>query len=306
MSDSDAWNYVQLELVAKRSGVVTSLKKAFDRMIADYRFGRLRNTKLSLVSQHYLLRLKESMFRLPISKPTNATSQESTPERRESKLTKTVVPKVLSEGNHSVAARAPNHTRWISPSIPKERDFDIGDRVVCYIEHDGYPWHLGEVVGFDDDSDEDLPYEFDVSVVMQGGDGPFEENVVVDRADMRLVGPVVENLRVVGYFVDNPVEERWEFPGIVSRVMPSGHVSVYFDDGDIVHGIPPGEYRYLVEGDEEPSDYPNPDAYEAEEEEASDYPTSEGDDEHEYADDYEDEEHEDDYEDDEDQYEHYY
>jgi hypothetical protein len=73
-------------------------------------------------------------------------------------------------------------------------------------------------------------------------DGSLENNI--QRSNMEHYHPVTEGDIVEGCYNDEGTAFDDCYPGRVVRVMPSGHVSISFDDGDTEWSV--SRYRYYI------------------------------------------------------------
>jgi hypothetical protein len=237
MNECDiAKTFVEYLVIAKDPALAT-IRKQIHWMLADNRFGPQRSTALARWAQLQLWNLKRALLQMPddncfASFPVSKDSTVSLPAI--DPLHKSWTTFFQRQTNTAPFHPRPN-VAWMS--LDNKQDFRIGSLVWCYI-HDADAWYPGTVVAVGDDDDDDDLYEvsFDDS-----GEEYFEEtgNMWIHREDMQKFHPITEGDAVEGCFMDS-LNDCW--PGTVDRVMPSGFISILYDDGDYQEYVPPTRY----------------------------------------------------------------
>lgn len=210
LSDGEALEIVQTEILAASSGVMAAIRKSIDHMIADYRFGELRTTRLASLAQVHLWQLRKLLL-------------NSVPLKGASSIKSSSVLTPLSTGwrprgpalkirPSTPAATIPAYRRFSLP-VKDNNAFQVGSAVECIFDGED-AWYPGIVMGFDEDSD---------SYSISFHDDTFEPQI--PREQLRKFRPVQQNDDVLYCF---PQDDEC-YTGTAVRVMPNADIQILFE-----------------------------------------------------------------------------
>jgi hypothetical protein len=226
-SDAEALEIAWIEILAASNGVVAALRKSIDHMMADYRFGELRTTRLASLSQVFLSQLRKRLLLSSLSPKEGASTSKSssalTPlyvNWRPRRAALKIRPRggaVLKMQPSPPVIGIPAYRRF-SLRAHYNDDFQVGSAVDCIFDGED-TWYPGIVIGVDEETD---------SYSISFHDDTLERNI--PRQQLRKHRPVQENDVIVYCF---PSDDEC-YTGIATRVMPNADVQISFesDDGD--------------------------------------------------------------------------
>lgn len=235
MTDEEAAETIEGELLAIRNQAIAAIRREIDYEIAKCRFGPGRETALARAGMLRLWNLRKKLLAVRRSalsaRPLhNAPTTSLAFQFRLAKRTAQLRTHITGKTNLLAL-----NSRSLS-SLSTE-DFFIGMPVWVHFEQDGFYYSAelvdaGDAVGsFVVSYLEDPEYEYDVS-----------------RSRLLKRSPLVEGEDVMSCFGDE-MNDCWK--GTVLRVMPSGIVSVVFEDGEVIWKMQPLEvyqppYRFVI------------------------------------------------------------
>jgi hypothetical protein len=225
LSDEEALEIARTEMVATSSGKMAAIRTSIDHLIADYRFGELRGTRLARLSQVRLWQLKKLLL-------GSSSAKDATPVKHVGSLTplsmalrpRRGVPISLKvrQSTLAPAARIPAHERFSLPKIVV-KDFQVGSAVECTFEGEEGTWYPGIIIN----ADEDLEL-YSVSF----HDDTLEHNF--PRELMRKYQPIQQGDTVAACYQHD--DEC--YTGTAIRVMPNADIQIYYDDGVFDYRVP--------------------------------------------------------------------
>jgi hypothetical protein len=227
LSDVEALEIARSEILATSNGAMAAIRKSIDHMIADYRFGELRTTRLASLSQVHLWQLRKLLLSRGVSvkgassvNSASALTSLSTGWRPRDGATLKMQPS-------QPVTKIPAYRRF---SLPANDDnaFHVGSAIECLFDGED-AWYAGIVIGFDEESD-------DYSISFH--DDTLELHI--PREQLRKYRPVQQNDEVVYCF---PYDDEC-YTGTAIRVMPNADIQILFegDDGDEFEDRVPAAY----------------------------------------------------------------
>jgi hypothetical protein len=248
MSESETREYVALRLRLGANTFLAALKQELEYLIGDYRFGILRGTALSRISQSYIQEVEQTLF-----KPLPRVDYSETPKSR-------LLASATSSNNTSTRFRTPSTFVVTSPSHEKKSQDPrtAQSRYWRTFEKEDLPdlRPLAEVLvrfDFEDGGKELIP----ATVLRISWDGQaeiafygvtaydFDYNptmwVTVDKLVPR--PQPVAGLPVRGNFLQGGDY----FPGTIQLVRPTAQANILYDDGDYEEGVHSDFYETVSE-----------------------------------------------------------
>lgn len=219
LSDEEVNLVIREELMVQSSEALSQVRKTLRYFVADWRFGLLRQTPMSRLSQLMLTQLERKLVESPIKQRNDNTRKASSKSTR----------RLLS--NASTLQRPKVEKKRSRPSVPTKAEpaeFKVGSLVWAEIDALQWKWHPGVVDYYDEDSG-----TFSVSLE----EGDYVDEIGPEYLRKRV--PLVEGDRLTGC-MEPVLNDCWE--GRVDRVMADGDIMMAFDDGDY------GEYCQKLGG----------------------------------------------------------
>lgn len=244
MSESESRRYVALRLRVGSHTLWASLRQELEYMLGEYRFGLLRGTSLSRVSQSYIQEVERLLFRqVPSADQSAAMQKRLGPSVTSSKSLSSSFLQIsrlvainASHEEHKHVLRTPQSPYW--RAFEKEDLPDVRP--------------LAEVFAtfqFEDGVDELIP----ATVLQVTSDGEAEialyGEMAYDFDDdptlwLSIDEIVPRHQPVAGMPVRGNFLQRGDyFPGRIQRVLPNAQVNIIYDDGDYEEGVHRGFYE---------------------------------------------------------------
>jgi hypothetical protein len=266
--EKEVVDYVMEELLIQSSSYPQRqrmIQQTIHRMMAHYRFGSLRHARyLTQVSQYNLWKLNKRIFG---SIDTTFTTRNNNPTiQRVIPITPINQEEDDTRISHSMYQLPSLSIRFHIPSITSKRKMtksptrllgkeelfynkeyiSPGTTVWCYfVDSDSYypgtVMNVEQVVDHDPniEVDENLNHRYTYTISFD--DGSIESNI--SDESITLYEPMTEGDDVYGCFsVENEMKMDDCYIGTVLRVMPSGYISIVYEDGDIEWSVPPNRY----------------------------------------------------------------
>ena len=235
MSPSEARNHTKRALLLQHYPALAAVDGALSFLLADYRFGFHRGTRLARDSQSFLLHLKEMLFAEAESTSVSIVAAMRGKSTERPLSTPGFLNLRLWAENHkhvSHSAQKSLHQRSTLGKKQDEYDFHVGDVVMGNWEGQGEgEWYKGVISeAYDDDT-------FDVAYY----DGSDEQFKPREHLVKHLPLETGDRVRV-----DHRGQGTW-FYATVLRVAPSGVLEVEYDDGALEHNVHPYYYRAGVD-----------------------------------------------------------
>lgn len=227
MSEFETNETIQSALLIESYPVTARVVKELDYIMANYRFGSLRETALARRSQLHVWYLRRTL--LGLSK--NPDQAKKMPKAINSTTTVlSFLPvRLVPKGDDPLLStkRSPAHERF-TLHTQSQSDIRAGSLVwVYYLDKQQQKlWYPCTIMRMDDDGTAVVSYE----------DGT-EERVARERIQKRT--PVVEGDSIVGCY--RPYLQDC-YDGTVIRVMPNQDVAVAFESGHLVWRVPNTNY----------------------------------------------------------------
>jgi len=232
MSTSEAMEYTEYAILAKSNRLLAALDREISFLLADYRFGHYRGTRLALDSQYDLMKWRNIIFRKSMSElPTSKKSSGFTFKTNSSKST-------LHHNN--IMAKSPslsrtlNLVRW---SLPLEHTrsrfmFPVGS-IVLSLSDDAKDWLKAKVTRvLVSKGNRRRPPSFGIKYDDSGEEILQQFVMVVKYSPLSAGGNVA-------VWTDN----QW-LHATITRVMPSGEIDVVLPNGNVWHRVPRHLYNY--------------------------------------------------------------
>lgn len=229
-TEQEMWDVIQWQMATLSSDALAAVRRQIDWALADYRFGILRQTALARQGQLRLWSLKQTVLTTwwpssPATEPSLTTAGAVvSPATRPWRLFRNTLATPL-QARMGREQRTPAHLR--SACVFQPPDIRPGSLVWVFYSSDE-TWYPGTVLSADYDTEQ---------FVVSFNDGSLESSVPLHLIQKR--PPVVQGDRVVGCY--QPLLQDC-YPGTILRVMPSGDVSIAYDDGDVAWRVQPSHY----------------------------------------------------------------
>jgi hypothetical protein len=225
MSSLEAMEYTRLIMATGISGLTAEMKRELDFLVGDYRFGMLRGTALSRISQSSLHRLGTMLFGKMPSKPPTSSSKRSTPIRIQSSL-----PLYLLKGNSTLESVAFRNSKRRSSFPSDVRDLRVGINMMYRTKNGNFI--PATIIAVRNDE------RYDIA---NYGEAAEDRGDIIRGVPRRVLYEpitVIEGAEVEGNFQG---EGEW-FLGNITRVRPNGAVDILYEDGWFESNVEEGRY----------------------------------------------------------------
>eukprot|EP00980_Cylindrotheca_fusiformis_P007568 scaffold1580_cov116-Cylindrotheca_fusiformis.AAC.3 len=249
MSESETRTYVAQRLRVGSNTLLASIKEEVEFMKGEYRFGVLRGTALSRISQSYIHEIEKLLFHqqsatLDPSKSSVQRLGQAASSKEFSPVSywtpSNFVNATFSHGKHAKGpARTAQSRYWSSfvksdlpavrPLVEVFAELEYEEGVFDYV-----PATILQVSS--DDQVEialygDMPYDFDGNPTLW-----------ISRNQLSPRPRPISGLRVLGNFMG----QGQYFHGTIQRVLPSGRADILYDDGDFEEGVHMDDFEILT------------------------------------------------------------
>ncbi|GKY98893.1 hypothetical protein MPSEU_000845200 [Mayamaea pseudoterrestris] len=209
MAESEAIEIVHLALAAARNDYTAHMAKVLDYLVADFRFGPLRDTALASLLQRHIWDLKRLMLRLPRRKLT-------LPKRASTGSTLKLPIRWAIRNSLSTRLNSIIRQSAFQSSLPSDNEIRSGSHAWTYFDDEYMKGWFPSTV---------LSTEYSDSYLVSYDDGSED---LVNKQIVHKRAPLLEGDQVVSCLRPNYQECH---PGRITRVMPNQDVSIAYDDG---------------------------------------------------------------------------
>lgn len=228
---------IQKEIFVGERGPLALLRKEYQFILGEARFGLIRETSMARISLGFLHSLESQLFDRFVIKDTsmvNLTSSRPPPSPKYNSRALTRIPPAFSATSFSTPKA------WLSRRPSNSAPFAIGEEVVLQVANkEGKDESYVATVSYVDE-DEDT-----VDIAIYG------EDVRKFRRTIKSVSP--SSLKKLPLLYDgSPVWADYKgggelFPAHISLIWPTGEADIEYDDGDFEAAVPPDRYKPRLE-----------------------------------------------------------